>query len=311
MSRRGPLITLASVVVLVVIFLWANTVAGKSANSAARPAGATSAGATSAGATNAAARTQTAKAPLSALYAGRSSGNEVAVAVAINGRKAAANLTPGRGGEIQLQGSVTGDKVTLTGGNGAALSGSVSGVAMFGTVTVGGGQQSFPFSAEQTVVEAIYTGRSSGNEVALAIATEGRKAVAYVCNGQTIEAWLQGSVNGNQVTLAGKNGTSLTGSLSGLALFGTVTPAAGLSFPFSAGLSPRPAGVYQARITVNGLATRIGWTVLPDGTQLGVAVAGQARHPAPPLNLGTNSFTLDGGSFKAAPVAGQDTVVSP
>ena len=233
------------------------------------------------------------------------------MAVAINGRKAAANLTPGQGGEIQLEGSVTGDKVTLTGGNGAALSGSVSGVAMFGTVTAGGGQQSFPFSAEQTVVEAIYTGRSSGNEVALAIATEGRKAVAYVCNGQTIEAWLQGSVNGNQVTLAGKNGTSLTGSLSGLALFGTVTPAAGLSFPFSAELSPRPAGVYQARITVNGLATRIGWTVLPDGTQLGVAVAGQARHPAPPLNLGTNSFTLDGGSFKAAPVAGQDTVVSP
>ena len=296
MSRRGPLITLASVVVLAVIFLWANTVAGKSATSAA--------------ATSAADRAQAAKAPLSALYAGRSSGNEVAVAVAINGQKAAANLT-GQGGVIQLQGSVTGDKVTLTGGNGAALSGSVSGVAMFGTVTAGGGQQSFPFSAEQTVVEAIYTGRSSGNEVALAIATEGRKAVAYVCNGQTIEAWLQGSVNGNQVTLAGKNGTSLTASLSGLALFGTVTPAAGMSLPFSAELSPRPAGVYQARITVNGLATRIGWTVLPDGTQLGVAVAGQARHPAPPLNLGTNSFTLDGGSFKAAPVAGQDTVVSP
>jgi len=296
MSRRGPLITLASVAVLVVIFLWANTVAGKSATSTA--------------ATGTAAHAQTAKAPLRALYAGRSSGNEVAVAVAINGQKAAANLT-GQGGVIQLQGSVTGDKVALTGDNGAALSGSVSGVAMFGTVTLGSGQQSFPFSAEQTVVEAIYTGRSSGNEVALAIATEGRKAVAYVCNGQTIEAWLQGSVNANQVTLAGKNGTSLTASLSGLALFGTVTPAAGMSLPFSAELSPRPAGVYQARITVNGLATRIGWTVLPDGTQLGVAVAGQARHPAPPLNLGTNSFTLDGGSFKAAPVAGQDTVVSP
>ena len=299
MSRRsrGPLITLATVVVLAVIFLWANTVAGKSATSTA--------------ATSTAPGAQTAKAPMRALYAGRSSGNEVAVAVAVNGRKAAASLTPGQGSVIQLQGSVTGDKVTLTGGNGAALSGSVSGVAMFGTVTPGGGQQSFPFSAEQTVVEAIYTGRSSGNEVALAVATEGRKAVAYVCNGQTIEAWLQGSVNGDQVTLAGKNGTSLTGSLSGLALFGTVTPAAGMSFPFSAELSPRPAGVYQARITVNGLATRIGWTVLPDGTQLGVAVAGQARHPAPPLNLGTNSFTLDGGSFKAAPVAGQDTVVSP
>jgi hypothetical protein len=302
MSRRGPIITLASVVVLAVIFLWANTVAGKSATSTTA---ATAAHAQTAPAT------ATATAPLHALYAGRSSGNEVAVAVAINGRKAAANLTSGQGGQIPLQGSVTGAKVTLTGGNGAALSGSLSGSAMFGTVTLGGGQQSFPFSAEQTVVEAVYAGRSSGNEVALAIATEGDKAAAYVCNGQTIEAWLQGSVHGNQVTLTGKNGAALTGSLSGLALFGTVTPAAGLSFPFSAELSPHPAGVYQARITVNGLATRIGWAVLPDGTQLGVAVAGQARHPAPPLNLSNGSFTLDGGSFKAAPVAGQDTVVSP
>ena len=84
MSRRGPLITLVSVVVLAVIFLWANTVAGKSAASQAA-AGTAAAGAAAAGA---AAPAQTAKAPLSALYAGRSSGNEVAVAVAINGRKA-------------------------------------------------------------------------------------------------------------------------------------------------------------------------------------------------------------------------------
>jgi hypothetical protein len=94
-------------------------------------------------------------------------------------------------------------------------------------------------------------------------------------------------------------------------MFGTVTASAGLSFPFSAELSPRPAGVYQARIAVNGLATRIGWAVLPDGTQLGVAVAGTTKYPAPPLNLSNNSFTLDGSSFTAAPVAGQDTVVSP
>ena len=132
-----------------------------------------------------------------------------------------------------------------------------------------------------------------------------------MCNGQTIEAWLQGSVNGNQISLAGNKGASLTGSLSGLDLFGTVTASAGVSFPFSAELSPHPAGVYQARIAVNGLATRIGWAVLPDGTQVGVAVAGATKYPAPPLDLANGSFTLDGSSFKAAPVAGNDTVVSP
>ena len=295
MRKLTPLITLASVVVLVGIFLAANAASGNPAGTAARGRAASSASATA----------------LHALFAGRSSGNQVAVAIAVNGQKAAADLIPaGRSGVQAVQGSVKGNSVTLTGNNGAALTGSVSGAAMFGTVTLGGGQQSFPFSAEQTVVEAVYAGRSSGNQVGLAITTDGARAVAYVCNGQTVEAWLQGSVHGNNVTLTGNNGAALTGTMSGLAMFGTVTPAAGLSFPFSAELSSRPAGVYQARVLVNGLATRIGWAVLPDGTQLGVAAAGPARHAAPRLDLGNDSFTAGGVTFRAAPVAGNETVVS-
>lgn len=166
-------------------------------------------------------------------------------------------------------------------------------------------------AATAAPLHALYAGRSSGDQVTLAVATDGDSAAAYVCNGRTVEAWLQGSVNGNQVTLSRRGGASLAGSLSGLAMFGTVTVSAGQSFPFSAELSPRPAGVYQARITVNGLATRIGWAVLPDGTQLGVAVAGTAKSPAPPLDLGNDSFVLGGATFTAAPVAGDDTVITP
>ena len=287
--------------VLAVIFLWANTVAGKSAPSTTA---ATAAHAQTAPAT------ATATAPLHALYAGRSSGDQVTVAIAVNGGKAAADLNAGQASEVSLQGSVHGSQVTLTGQNGTGITGSVSGQNIFGTVT-GFLGQSFPFSAAQAVVEAVYTGRSSGNQVTLAVQTEGDKAAAYICNGRTIEAWLQGSVNGNQVTLTGNHGASLTGSLSGLDMFGTVTANTGLSFPFSAQLSPHPAGVYQARIAVNGLATRIGWAVLPDGTQVGLAMAGATKYPAPPLDLANGSFTLGGASFKAAPVTGNETVVSP
>ena len=232
------------------------------------------------------------------------------VAIAVNGHKVAADLNAGQASEVSLQGSVNGSTFTLTSQSGPAMTGSISGQDMFGTVK-GFLGQSFPFSAAQAVVQAVYTGRSSGNQVTLAVATDGDKAAAYVCNGKTIEAWLQGSVNGNQVSLTGTKGANLTGSLSGLDMFGTVTASAGLSFPFSAELSPRPAGVFQARIAVNGLATRIGWAVLPDGTQLGVAVAGTTKYPAPPLDLSNDSFTLGGASFTAAPVAGKDTVVSP
>ena len=275
MARRGPLVTLGAVLVLTVIFLWANTLVAKPGSTAgATSAGATSAGATSAGATTAA--TASAGTAVHGLYAGRSSGDQVTVAIAINGRKAAADLNAGLASEVSLQGTVHGSQVTMTAQNGVGLDGSLSGLDMFGTIT-GFLGQSFPFSAAQAVVEAVYSGRSSGNQVTLAVVTDGDKAAAYVCNGRTVEAWLQGSVHGNQVSLTGLHGAGLTGSLSGLAMFGTVTPGAGLSFPFSAELSPRPAGVYQARITVNGLATRIGWAVLPDGTQLGVAVAGATR----------------------------------
>jgi hypothetical protein len=306
MSKRGPIITLASVLGLAVIFLWANTLVAKPGHTAA-PVASTS---TATAAPPTAAPPTATAAPLHALYAGRSSGDQLTVAIAINGRKAAADLNAGQASEVSLQGSVHGSQVTLTSQNGEGLTASVSGPNMFGTVT-GFLGQSFPFSAAQAIVEAVYTGRSSGNQVTLAVQTQGDKAVAYICNGRTIEAWLQGSVNGNQISLTGNKGASLTGSLSGLDMFGTVTANAGLSFPFSAQLSPHPAGVYQARIAVNGLATRIGWAVLPDGTQVGLAVAGTTKYPAPLLDLANGSFTLGGASFKAAPVAGNETVVSP
>jgi len=300
MSRQGPLLTLGSVVVVAGLFLYGNAVAAKPGST---PTAVPTPTATSSA-------TPASSAPLHALYTGRSSGDQVTIAIAINGKKAAADLNAGLASEVSLSGSVSGDLVTLTSASGTRLTGSVSGADMFGTVS-GFLGQSFPFSAAQAAVQAVYAGRSSNGEVTLAVSTDGDKAVAYVCNGHTIEAWLQGSVKGNQVSLVGNKGASLTGSLSGLAMFGMVTPSAGLSLPFSAELSPHPAGVFQARITVNGLATRIGWAVLPDGTQLGVAVIGSAKQPAPPLDLSDGAFTLDGASFKAAEVAGDANVVSP
>lgn len=305
MIRRGPLITLAAVAVLAGIFLWANTLVPKSSESAEGAAAASASPAASASGTRAAAATAT-----HGVFAGRGSGDQAVVVIEINGPKAAAEVTADQRLRVDLQGSVHGSQLTLTAPDGTGLTGLVSGPDVFGTIT-GFRGQSFPFSAASELVRAVYAGRSSGNEVALAVDTDGSKATAYVCNGKTIEAWLQGSVQGSQVTLTGRNGASLTGTMSGLAMFGTVTPKAGVSFPFSAGLAPRPAGVFQARIAVNRLATRIGWVVLPDGTQLGVAVSGTTLSPAPALDLGDNSFVLDGTSFTAAPVDGNAIVVSP
>ena len=305
MIRRGPLITLAAVAILAGIFLWANTLVPKSGGSAEGAPSPSASAPASASAASAATATVT-----HGVFAGRGSGDQAVVVIEVDGPKAAAEVTSDRHLRVDLQGTVHGSQLTLSGPGGTGLTGSVSGPDVFGTIS-GFRGQTFPFSAASESVRAVYAGRSSGNEVALAIDTDGGKATAYVCNGKTVEAWLQGSVKGSQVTLTGKNGASLDGTMSGLAMFGTVTPKAGVSFPFSAELAPRPAGVYQARIAVGRLATRIGWAVLPDGTQLGVAVSGTTLSPAPALDLGDNSFVLDGTSFTAAPVDGNATVVSP
>jgi hypothetical protein len=131
MTRRGPLITLGAVLVLAVIFLWANTLVAKPAS----PAVPTPAPWTSAGA-----------AP-QVLYAGRSSGDQVTVAITVTGRQAAAELNAGLASQVSLRGSVNGSQVTLT-ARGVTLDGAVSGPDMFGTIT-GFSGQSFPFSAAQ------------------------------------------------------------------------------------------------------------------------------------------------------------------
>jgi len=168
MIRRGPLITLAAVVVLAAIFLWANTLVPKSEGSAEGAPSPSTTPAATATASPAATATVT-----HALFAGRGSGDQAVVVIEINGPKAAAEVTADRHLRVDLQGSVHGSQLTLTAPNGTGLTGSVSGPAVFGTIT-GFRGQSFPFSAESETVRAVYAGRSSGNEVALAVSTDGR-----------------------------------------------------------------------------------------------------------------------------------------
>jgi hypothetical protein len=158
-------------------------------------------------------------------------------------------------------------------------------------------------------VQGVFAGRTSDGAIPVAIAVNGDKAAAYLCDGHAIEAWLQGTVTGTSMSLQGKDGAALTGSVNGDALFGSLNAAGQPSVPFSAAASKPPAGVFQYRKEVNGLATRVGWVVLPDGTQAGIADNGPTRSPAPRLDPATGSFTADGVTATATAVAGTDTVV--
>jgi len=157
--------------------------------------------------------------------------------------------------------------------------------------------------------EAAYAGRTSGNEAAVAIAVKAGKAVAYVCDGKRAEAWLQGTLTDGKLTLQGKGGAALTGTVEGSAVFGTVR-VGGISWPYSAQVAKRPAGLYRADAAIRGVQNRIGWIVLQDGRQVGIRAAAEGPAPAPPLNPGEGAVTLDGIRVPVQSITGGESLPS-
>ena len=158
-----------------------------------------------------------------------------------------------------------------------------------------------------TVAELVYAGRSSGNEVTVAIAVLSGRAVAYFCDGDEVEAWLEGTLEGDRLSLTGKNGAAITGTVDGDASFGTVG-AGGKSWPYSAKGVAAPEGLYEGRSDVAGVADRIGWIVL-DGTQIGGRQRDGELLPAPELPIGADALTVDGQPFTVRSLSGGDDVV--
>ncbi|MHA6784752.1 hypothetical protein ACVGOW_27710 [Pseudonocardia saturnea] len=148
-------------------------------------------------------------------------------------------------------------------------------------------------SEPPAVVESVWAGRSSGNEVTVAIAVKDGRAVAYVCDGEEIEAWLEGTLAGSALSLQGADGAVLTGTVDDTAAFGSVAVSGG-QWPYAAQVVQAPEGLYDGRANVDGVAVRIGWIAL-DGTVTGGAraagevVAAPAFDPAAP-----GSTVLDG-----------------
>jgi hypothetical protein len=160
------------------------------------------------------------------------------------------------------------------------------------------------------VVEQAYTGRSAGNEVTVAIAVKDGRAVGYICDGDKIEAWLEGTLRGGTLTLEGADGKStVNGTSTGSATLGSVV-VGGREWPFSAAGVEAPAGIYEGNASVRGVATRVGWIVSGDGSVVGVANSGGRRGPAPALDpADPYAVEVDGVAVAVSAIDGSDAVV--
>lgn len=168
-----------------------------------------------------------------------------------------------------------------------------------------------PAAAQPAVTEEAYAGWSAGKEVSVAIAVKDGRAVAYVCDGKKVESWLEGEVKGDQVSLKGKNDASITGTVSTADSNGTVA-VAGKQWQYSAKAVEKPAGLYEGRADVRGVAKRVGWIVQADGTQTGIlsTVGGepQAAPTLDPANVG--GVVIDGVPVTVTSITGGDTVIA-
>ena len=132
--------------------------------------------------------------------------------------------------------------------------------------------------------DAVFVGKDESGEMAVGIAVKGGRAVGYLCDGQTVEAWLGGTATGSRVTLDEPNGPgTVFADIKGTRITG-IAVARGDEFDFALEKAESPAGLYRQQ---DG-DTKIGWIVYPDGDQVGIANTGGQTRPAPALDP-TNS----------------------
>ena len=154
--------------------------------------------------------------------------------------------------------------------------------------------------------KADYVGKIpiANGTITLEITVQGDKAVAYACDGNTIESWLRGSASNGALSLANKDKTSrLEGHLEGSAVVGTLWIGE-KKWDFNAPAAQPPAGLY----VYENAGVRNSWIVGPNGGVTGV----QRREDgstAPAPRLTTDGIAvIDGIEVKAIRVQGASDV---
>ena len=157
-------------------------------------------------------------------------------------------------------------------------------------------------------VRANYAGEVNGGGASVAISIHHGQAIAYVCNGSVIEAWLKGTAAGGHLTMTGKGHARLSASYRTKRAVGHVV-AHGVRYTFSAPAVHKPSGLYRAIAVVRGAKIKAGWIVLPDGTQVGslepnADAAAPSAKRAPTLDV-TAGTAQDGDTvLVATPISG-------
>jgi hypothetical protein len=154
--------------------------------------------------------------------------------------------------------------------------------------------------------KADYVGKipiASGT-ITLEITVQGDKAVAYACDGNSIESWLRGSATKGALSLASKDKTGrLEGRLEGNAVVGTLWIGE-KKWDFKADPAQPPAGLY----VYDNAGVRNSWIIDGNGGVTGVQRRPDgSTAPAPGLSI-DRTAVIDGQTIVATRVEGASDV---
>jgi hypothetical protein len=138
----------------------------------------------------------------------------------------------------------------------------------------------------------------------LAISAKGDKAIAYLCDGRRLEAWLIGTAKAGKLSLTGAGGATLTGTFGNGRANGTVT-AKGRSLKFDLAAVKKPSGLYRATADIRGARIVGGWIQLPNGEQVGLATVDGAVVTPSRLDIATGTATVGGVAVTATDASGE------
>jgi serine/threonine-protein kinase len=153
---------------------------------------------------------------------------------------------------------------------------------------------------------ANYVGQVMGNLGSIAIVVHDTSAVAYFCNGGSIEAWMSGVPDHGKLNLTGKNNASAQVNYALGHARGWVN-VDGNHYLFSIIAVHAPSGLYRSIAVVRGATVKAGWIVLANGTEVGSlevdpSSPAPTAHKAPALNLSTNTANDGGVTITATPI---------
>jgi hypothetical protein len=160
---------------------------------------------------------------------------------------------------------------------------------------------------------ANYDGEVQGNLGAVALVVHDTFAIAYFCNGSTIEAWFSGTPDNGKLNMTGKGaasaGATLTANYALGHARGTVV-IKGVSYVFSIIAVHKPSGLFESIANVRGATVKAGWIVLANGTEVGSLdpnenAANAVSQAAPKLDLSTLTADDGGTTITAVPIDGE------